>query len=143
MQHHGAAHPVKKPIELFGLGWPTPIPKNCPAGNPAPAVKGIVDPAVSLMDFMPATWTAPLPLGTPNVKRRWLASPLHSNRNVAVPTPSGTEISDDEPFDMVTSMRVAPGPGGPGAAVGPPLAGRVLACEAAAEPRLPARLRRR
>ena len=37
----------KKPDVLFGLGWPTPIPKNCPAGTAAPAANGIVELAVS------------------------------------------------------------------------------------------------
>src|SRR3954447_15331730 len=96
------------------------MPTNWPAGTPAPVVNGIVDPAVSLIDLTPLSWTPPLPPGTPSVNSRCAASPEHSNRSVKFPT---TGTFEALPLATLTSSRCAPGPASPVSPFGPIHAG--------------------
>ena len=52
----------------------------------------------------------PLPVGTPSVISRWVASPLQTTRMDHEPT---TETSDWEPLLTNTSILWAPGPASP------------------------------
>src|SRR5215213_5426266 len=86
------------------------MPTNWPAGTPEPAANGMVEPAVSLIVLMPLSWMPPLPPGTPRVKRRCAASPLHAKRSVKLPTTARSLV---DPLVTDTSMRCADGPGCP------------------------------